>query len=148
MNDKCISRFPVKLPDTTFAEKFETDPLVFTNTQSGHLLLLTGDKVEGETGTATVTVNAILKDDSVVEGIPFLKKEGGSFKYNEITSDEINMADCPLWREYMVTDRMVAKYQAKAIEFTISAVENSQTVYCVILESAKHRYLQESGEGE
>ena len=138
-----IHRAPLKLPHQTFGEAFSFDELTLDNTQTGHFMVLAGNRVGEETGTAEITVDAILPDGNVVEKIPFLKKVEDIYRFEEVEKDDIKVEDCPVWREYMITDRMLAKYGANRIRLNISAVENSQTSCCVIVEGTDLRYTSE-----
>jgi hypothetical protein len=143
MQRNFIVRAPLKLPHQTFGEAFSSDDLTFDNVQTGHFMILAGNRVGEETGTAKITVDAIQKDGSVIAGIPFQKKLNDIFKYEEVTEDEIKLEECPVWREYRIIDRMIAKYDANRIRINISAVQNSLTPCCVIVEGTDLRYASE-----
>jgi len=138
-----IERGPIALPDSTFAESFSFDELNLRNVQTGHILLVTGEKKEGETGISTFTIDALMEDGSVISGIPFLKKRNDTFRFDEITSDTINMQDCPQWREYMFYAETLAKYGAARIRVKLTAVENSTVNRCVLIEGERQRYSGE-----
>lgn len=143
MNRSIIYRMPIKLPHQTFGEALSYDELTLDNTQTGHFMVLAGNRVGEETGTAEITVDAVLPDGNVVEKIPFLKKIENIYRFEEVKEDEINLENCPAWREYMITDRMLAKFGANRIRLNISAVEDSQTTCCVIVEGTDLRYTSE-----
>lgn len=107
MQSKMCIRVPLKMPHQTFGEAFSSDNLTFDNIQTGYFMILSGNRVGEETGTAKITVDGIRKDGTVIEGIPFSKKQDDIFKYTEVTEDEIKIEDCPVWLEYMITSRMV-----------------------------------------
>lgn len=138
-----IHRAPLKLPHQTFGEAFSFDELTLDNTQTGHFMVLAGNRVGEETGLAKITVDAVLPNGDVIESIPFLKKINDIYRFEEVKEDGINLENCPAWREYMITNRMLAKYGANRIRLNISAVADSQTTCCVIVEGTDLRYTSE-----
>lgn len=143
MQSKMCIRVPLKMPHQTFGEAFSSDNLTFDNIQTGYFMILSGNRVGEETGTAKITVDGIRKDGTVIEGIPFSKKQDDIFKYTEVKEDEIKIEDCPVWLEYMITSRMVTKLEVNRIRLNISAVQNSLTPCCVIVEGTDLRYSSE-----
>lgn len=143
MQRTMIFRMPIKLPHQTFGEAVSFDDLTLDNTQTGHFIVLAGNRVGEETGIAEITVDAILPDGNAIQGIPFLKKVDDIYRFEKVEKDEINLENCPAWREYMLTDRMLAKYGTNRIRLNISAVQDSQTTCAVIVEGTDLRYTSE-----
>ena len=138
-----VFRGPIKLPHKTFAEAVSFDELTMENTQLGTVLIITGERFEQETGTATITFDAIKPDGTEIKGIKFLKRQEEVCRYDEVESDEIKIEDCPQYREYAIRGRMLAKTGANKIRVNISAVEGSQTNCCVFVEARSLRYTSE-----
>jgi len=143
MQRSMIIRMPLKLPHQTFGEAFSFENLTFDNVQTGYFMILAGNRAGEETGTAEITVDAVLPDGSYIEGIPFLKKHADLYRFEPVEKDEINIENCPVWREYMITDRMMAKYGTDRIRLNISAVQDSLTPCCVFVEATDLRYASE-----
>lgn len=144
MSNNFIFRMPLKLPHQTFGEEFVFEELRLDNARAAHFILVSGDRVGQETGTAKITFDVVLKDQSIIAGIPFYKKAEDKIRYEEVKEDEIKLEDCPVFREYMMTDRIIAKYDADKIRLNISAIEDALTPCCIIIEGTDFRYASET----
>lgn len=143
MNNEIIMRIPLRIPSDTFGSAFESIDIELDNVQTIYFMFLSGMPVEGESGNATITIDAIKEDDTVVSGIKFLKKQEELIRYDEIESDTISIEEGPIWREYKLTGRMLSKLGTNKIRFNVSAITDSETKYCLIAEGVNLRYASE-----
>lgn len=144
MNSNFIFRMPLKLPHETFGEEFIFDELRLDNAKAAHFILVSGDRAEQETGRVKVTFDAVLRNRGVIEGISFKKKYADIMGYYEVKEDEFDLEDCPVWREYMITDRMLGMYDLDRVRMKVSAVDNSRTPCCIFIEGTDFRYASET----
>ncbi len=146
MTYKIMERGPIRLPDSTFATEFVSEDLTMRNPQIGNIFLITGDKKEGETGIAKVSIDAVNIDGEVVASkIPFLRKQQWPlYGYEEITEDTLDIAECPYWREYMVKGDSLGKIGTNMIRIKISAVAESTVNCSMFIEGENLRYSGET----